>query len=75
MNKELEDLKGAHYFDEIVNIIERLRAPDGCPWDREQTLDTLRSSITEEAYELSDAISRRFVIAGSVHCVAGECAE
>ncbi|MBR1418265.1 MAG: nucleoside triphosphate pyrophosphohydrolase [Synergistaceae bacterium] len=59
MHKDLEDLKGSHYFDEIVNIIERLRAPDGCPWDREQTLDTLRSSITEEAYELSDAISKK----------------
>ncbi len=47
-----------HYFDEIVNIIERLRAPGGCPWDREQTLETLRSSITEEAYELADAITR-----------------
>ncbi|MBQ4418133.1 MAG: nucleoside triphosphate pyrophosphohydrolase [Synergistaceae bacterium] len=54
-----KDVQGGHYFDEIVNIIEVLRAPGGCPWDREQTLDTLRSSITEEAYELSDAISKK----------------
>ncbi|MBR1673181.1 MAG: nucleoside triphosphate pyrophosphohydrolase [Fretibacterium sp.] len=47
-----------HYFDEIVNIIERLRAPGGCPWDRKQTLETLRTPITEEAYELADAITR-----------------
>ncbi|MBQ9418865.1 MAG: nucleoside triphosphate pyrophosphohydrolase [Synergistaceae bacterium] len=48
----------SHYFDEIVNIIERLRAPDGCPWDRKQTLETLRTPITEEAYELADAITK-----------------
>ena len=41
-----------------MNIIERLRAPGGCPWDRKQTLDTLRTPITEEAYELADAITK-----------------
>ena len=41
-----------HYFDEIVGLIERLRAPGGCPWDRKQTLEDLRTCITEEAYEL-----------------------
>ena len=47
-----------HYFDEIVDIIETLRAPGGCPWDRKQTLETLRSPITEEAYELADALTK-----------------
>ena len=56
--KELER-EGGHYFDEIVEIIERLRAPGGCPWDRKQTMESLRSCITEEAYELADAITRR----------------
>ena len=51
--------KGGHYFDEIVNIIERLRAPGGCPWDRKQTLESLRPCITEESYELADAITRK----------------
>lgn len=51
-------INSTHYFDEIVNIIERLRAPDGCPWDRKQTLETLRTPITEEAYELADAITK-----------------
>ncbi|MBR4195778.1 MAG: nucleoside triphosphate pyrophosphohydrolase [Synergistaceae bacterium] len=51
-------IESSHYFDEIVNIIERLRAPDGCPWDRKQTLETLRTPITEEAYELADAITK-----------------
>ena len=47
-----------HYFDEIVNIIEKLRAPGGCPWDRKQTLETLRKPVTEEAYELAEAITK-----------------
>ncbi len=43
-------------LDELRDIIARLRAPDGCPWDREQTLDTLKPFVIEEAYELLDAI-------------------
>ena len=56
--KELER-EGGHYFGEIVEIIERLRAPGGCPWDRKQTMESLRSCITEEAYELAEAITER----------------
>ena len=56
--KKVSIIDNSHYFDEIVNIIERLRAPDGCPWDRKQTLETLRTPITEEAYELADAITK-----------------
>ncbi len=41
-----------------VEIIARLRAPDGCPWDREQTPQTLRKYVLEEAYEVVDAIDR-----------------
>ena len=52
------NLNSTHYFDEITGIIARLRAPDGCPWDRKQTLETLRTPITEEAYELADAITK-----------------
>ena len=37
----------------------RLRAPDGCPWDREQNLDTLRKYLLEESYEVLDAIETR----------------
>ena len=48
-----------HYFDEIVGLIERLRAPGGCPWDRKQTLEDLCTCITEEAYELAEAITER----------------
>lgn len=43
-------------FYDFCNIIEKLRAPGGCPWDREQTHETLRKHLIEEAYEACDAI-------------------
>ena len=43
-------------FDELVNIIARLRAPNGCKWDREQTHKTLKQNFIEETYEALDAI-------------------
>jgi MazG family protein len=42
----------------LVAIMQRLLAPDGCPWDREQTLQSLRPYVIEEAYEVVDAIDR-----------------
>ncbi len=45
----------------LVEIMDRLLAPDGCPWDREQTLDSLRPFLVEEAYEVLDAIGRNDV--------------
>ncbi|HEY0987539.1 MAG TPA: nucleoside triphosphate pyrophosphohydrolase [Kofleriaceae bacterium] len=51
----------------LVDIMDRLLAPTGCPWDREQTLDTLRPFLVEETYEVLDALSR-----GDV---AGHCEE
>jgi MazG family protein len=44
--------------DQLREIIARLRAPGGCPWDREQTAASLRTSLIEEAYEVIDAIER-----------------
>ncbi len=43
-------------IDRLIEIMRRLRAPDGCPWDREQTLDSLKSNLVEETYEVIDAI-------------------
>ncbi|MCZ6596522.1 MAG: nucleoside triphosphate pyrophosphohydrolase [Planctomycetota bacterium] len=40
----------------LVAIVDRLRAPDGCPWDREQTVDSMAPSLVEEAHELVEAI-------------------
>jgi tetrapyrrole methylase family protein/MazG family protein/ATP diphosphatase len=42
----------------LVQIMQRLLAPGGCPWDREQTLQTLRTYVIEEAHEVVDAIDR-----------------
>jgi len=46
----------AEAFGRLYSIVARLRAPDGCPWDREQTPKSLRGSVVEEAYELVEAI-------------------
>src|SRR5689334_23860441 len=42
----------------LVDIMDRLLGPGGCPWDREQTLDTLRPLLVEETYEVLDALAR-----------------
>ncbi|MEO6817438.1 MAG: nucleoside triphosphate pyrophosphohydrolase [Edaphobacter sp.] len=42
-----------------IAIMARLRGPDGCPWDREQTFDTIKRHTLEETYEVFDAIERR----------------
>ena len=46
-------------FQKLVDIMARLRAPGGCPWDREQTFDTIKPYTLEETYEVLDAIDRR----------------
>ncbi len=46
-------------FSELVRVMARLRAPGGCPWDRKQTFDTIKSYTLEETYEVMDAIDRR----------------
>jgi MazG family protein len=43
-------------LERLIDIMAALRAPDGCPWDREQTIDTLKKYILEETYELLEAI-------------------
>ncbi|MGA8270752.1 MAG: nucleoside triphosphate pyrophosphohydrolase [Candidatus Sulfotelmatobacter sp.] len=46
-------------FERAVAIMERLRAPGGCPWDREQTFDSIKPYTLEETYEVLDAIDNR----------------
>lgn len=46
-------------FTRLVEIMARLREPGGCPWDREQTFDTIKPYTLEETYEVLDAIERR----------------
>ncbi|MBP5329629.1 MAG: nucleoside triphosphate pyrophosphohydrolase [Spirochaetaceae bacterium] len=58
--KLIEDedkLKNA--FSKFYNIIAKLRAPDGCPWDREQTPLSMRSDLVEETFEAVDAITQK----------------
>lgn len=43
-------------FNRLVAIMARLRAPEGCPWDREQSFETIKPYLLEEAYEVMDAI-------------------
>src|SRR5262245_24308723 len=51
--------KPGQRFGELVELIARLRAPGGCPWDREQTHDSVKAMTIEEAYEVAEAIDER----------------
>src|SRR5256885_3253583 len=44
---------------QLLEVVRRLRAPDGCPWDREQTPASLRATMLEEAYEVLEAIDEK----------------
>lgn len=46
-------------FQKLVSLMARLRAPGGCPWDRDQTFDSIKPYTLEETYEVLDAIDRR----------------
>src|SRR6267143_58179 len=50
-------LTAGEWFERLVELQARLRAPNGCPWDREQTHATLRTYLIEEAYEVLDAMN------------------
>ncbi len=54
-----ESQETARRLLEAVRIMARLRGPEGCPWDREQTFDTIKRYTLEETYEVFDAIERR----------------
>src|SRR6202790_2679955 len=49
-------LSAGEWFEKLVAVQKRLRAPQGCPWDREQTHATLRPYLIEEAYEVLEAL-------------------
>src|SRR4051794_926019 len=54
----MPDPQDGRTLPRLVQIMQRLLAPDGCPWDREQTLESLRTYVIEEAHEVVDAIDR-----------------
>jgi MazG family protein len=55
-NAKLKQLTPGEWFEKLVAVQARLRAPKGCPWDREQTHQTLRTYLLEEAYEVLEAL-------------------
>ena len=59
MNK-LEFAKKEHFsFQDLNNLVALLRSPEGCPWDREQTHESIRNNFVEEAYEVCEGIDRK----------------
>jgi tetrapyrrole methylase family protein/MazG family protein len=55
-SKNQKDLTPGQWFEKLVAVQARLRAPNGCPWDREQTHQSLRTYLIEEAYEVLEAL-------------------
>jgi tetrapyrrole methylase family protein/MazG family protein len=54
--KEGQALEVARRFEELVALVAKLRGPDGCPWDREQSHESIKGLVVEEAYEVVEAI-------------------
>src|SRR6478735_9524776 len=50
--------RAAAAFTRLIEIMATLRAPGGCPWDREQTIDSLKPFVLEETYEVIEAIDQ-----------------
>lgn len=57
--KESSSSRAGKLFEDLIALQKRLRAPNGCPWDREQTHETLRPFLVEETYEVLDALDAR----------------
>lgn len=53
------EFKDRYGFDDLVKIITCLRAPDGCPWDRAQTHESIKKNFIEETYEVIEAINKK----------------
>lgn len=58
-NDEAAEIRAQTAFAEAVRIMAQLRAPGGCPWDREQTFESIKPYTVEETYEVLDAIERQ----------------
>jgi MazG family protein len=56
MSEPADPTPGSQAMDRLLDLMARLRAPDGCPWDREQTPATLKPQMLEECYEVIEAI-------------------
>lgn len=58
MKKEFQ-FKEKYNTDDLISIIHLLRQPDGCPWDREQTHESIKKNFIEETYEVIEAINKK----------------
>lgn len=58
-NYDMDDKDRQYDFDDLVEIISRLRAPDGCPWDIKQTHESLKKCLAEESGEVMEAIDAK----------------
>ena len=56
VNLVIREISDKYTTDDLIKILEILRGPDGCPWDREQTHKSIRNDALEEVYEVADAI-------------------
>ena len=58
MENKIKELLGkdTYVFDDLVDIVKILRSENGCPWDKEQTHNTIRGDLIEETYEVIEAI-------------------
>ena len=52
----IDNTKTSKLFVDLVNIVEKLRSPEGCPWDKEQTHESLLPYFLEEAYEVIESV-------------------
>ena len=55
----MSDNSSKYNFNDLLDIMEKLRSDKGCPWDKEQTHESLTNCMIEEAYEACDAISEK----------------
>ena len=58
MSKETLLKKESYDFNDLLEVMEILRAPGGCPWDAEQTHSSIRKSLIEETYEVIEGIDK-----------------
>ena len=58
INGKKYEEKGKHDFDELLEIVAILRSPDGCPWDRAQTHETMKKCLIDETQEVIEAIDK-----------------
>ena len=55
------EIKDRYDINDLISIVTKLRAPDGCPWDRAQTHDSIKKNFIEETYEVIEAINKNSI--------------